>query len=40
MVLQDGETMAFKWVTASKLRSMSRDELATMRQLSFIEELN
>ena len=39
IVLQDGETSAFKWVTAKKLRSMSRNELATMRQLNFIEEL-
>ena len=39
IVLQDGETSAFKWVTAKKLRSMSRNELATLRQLNFIEEL-
>ena len=39
VVLQEGETMAYKWVTAKELRSMSRDELATMRQLNFIEEL-
>ena len=39
IVLQDGETSAFKWVTAKELRSMSRNELATMRQLNFIEEL-
>ena len=39
IVLQEGETMAFKWVTAEELRGMGRDELATMRQLNFIEEL-
>lgn len=39
IVLQDGETSAFKWVTAKELHSMSRNELATMRQLNFIEEL-
>ena len=40
VVLQEGETIAYKWVTAKELRGMSRDELATMRQLNFIEELN
>ena len=40
VVLQDGETSAYKWVTASELRKMSRDELATQRQISFIEELH
>ncbi len=39
IVLQEGETMAFKWVTAVELRSMSRHELATMRPLNFISEL-
>jgi 8-oxo-dGTP pyrophosphatase MutT (NUDIX family) len=39
VVLQEGETMAYKWVTANELQSMPRDELATMRQISFIEEL-
>ena len=39
VVLQEGETMAYKWITAKELRSMSRDELATMRQLNFIGEL-
>ena len=39
VVLQDGETSAFKWVTVKELRGMSRDELATMRLLNFIEEL-
>ncbi len=39
IVLQEGETMDYKWVTADELRKMSRDELATMRSLNFIEEL-
>ena len=40
IVLQEGETIAFKWVAADELRSMSRDDLATVRPLNFIEELN
>ena len=39
VVLQEGETSTYKWVTAEELRSMSRDELATQRMLNFIEEL-
>ena len=39
VVLQEGETSAFKCVTAEELRSMTRDELATQRMLIFIEEL-
>ncbi len=39
VVLQEGETSAFKWVTAAELGSMTRDELATQRMLNFIEEL-
>ena len=39
IVLQEGETMDYKWVTADELRKMSRDEMATMRSLNFIEEL-
>ena len=39
VVLQEGETSEFKWVTAEELRSMTRDELATQRMLNFIEEL-
>ncbi|WP_026526126.1 NUDIX hydrolase [Butyrivibrio sp. VCD2006] len=40
VVLQEGETQDYKWVSASELRGMSRDELATMRSLNFIGELN
>lgn len=39
IVLQEGETIAFKWIDSDELRAMSRDNLATMRQLNFIEEL-
>lgn len=39
IVLQDGETSAYKWVSGSELRLMSRDELATQRIQNFIEEL-
>lgn len=37
IVLQDGETSAWKWVSGDELRLMSRDELATQRILNFIE---
>ncbi|MBR4236329.1 MAG: NUDIX domain-containing protein [Clostridia bacterium] len=40
IVLQEGETSAYKWIMADELRSMSGDELATRRILTFIEELN
>lgn len=36
VVLQEGETMSFKWVTASALRKTPRNELASMRQIFFI----
>ena len=39
IVLQDGETNAYKWVTANALRQMSKTELATQRIQNFIEEL-
>ena len=39
IILQEGETSAFKWLTANELRGMSRNELATQRSLNFIEEL-
>lgn len=40
IVLQEGETSDYKWITADELRKLSRDELATQRILDFIEELN
>lgn len=39
VVLQEGETSAYKWVTVEELRSMSRDELATQRMMILVEEL-
>jgi ADP-ribose pyrophosphatase len=39
IVLQDGETSAYKWISRNELRLMSRDELATQRIQNFIEEL-
>ena len=39
IILQEGETSAYKWVTCEELRKMSRDELATQRIQNFIEEL-
>ena len=40
IVLQEGETSAYKWVTDEELRQMSREELATQRIQNFIEELS
>ena len=40
IVLQEGETSAYKWIYANDLRKMSKDELATQRILNFIEELS
>lgn len=40
IVLQEGETSAYKWVTAEELRQMYREELATQRIQNFIEELS
>lgn len=40
IVLQEGETSDYKWITADELKKLSRDELATRRILNFIEELN
>ena len=39
IILQEGETSAYKWVTYDELRRMSRDEIATQRIQYFIEEL-
>ena len=40
ILLQEGETIDYKWMTANELRNMSGNELATRRILTFIEELN
>lgn len=39
IILQDGETADYKWISGDELRLMSRDELATQRIQNFIEEL-
>lgn len=39
IVLQDGETIAYKWVTANELSQMSKAQLATRRIQNFIKEL-
>lgn len=39
IILQEGETQDYKWVSAAELRSMTKDELSTNRILNFIEEL-
>ena len=39
VVLQEGETLAYKWVTAEELRSIPLNEMATQRMMNFIEEL-
>ncbi len=40
IILQEGETSDYKWITANELRKLSKDELATQRILNFVEELN
>lgn len=39
IVLQEGETVAFRWVTKDVLANMSRDELITYRAQNYIDEL-
>lgn len=39
IVLQDGETQAYKWVTTEELRQMKRDDLITERMQGFLQEL-
>ncbi|MBO4309518.1 MAG: NUDIX hydrolase [Lachnospiraceae bacterium] len=39
IVLQDGETVDFKWVTKEELMNMSDEELVTKRMFKFIDEL-
>ena len=39
VVLQEGETSAYKWVSKEELLSMKNDELATKRIQGFIDEL-
>ena len=39
VTLQEGETVAFRWVGREELLAMKRDELVTERMQRFIEEL-
>ncbi len=39
VVLQEGETSAYKWVSREELLSMKDDELVTRRMQGFIDEL-
>ncbi|MCH5171558.1 MAG: NUDIX hydrolase [Erysipelotrichales bacterium] len=39
IILQDGETMAYKWVSKEELINMHKSELVTERMQKFIEEL-
>ena len=40
VTIQEGETIAFRWVSSDKLRSMKKDELVTERMQKFVKELN
>ncbi len=40
IVLQEGETSAFRWVTSEEIRAMPGNELVTRRVRCFIDELN
>ena len=39
IILQDGETIAYKWVSRNELISMKESELVTERMQKFMEEL-
>lgn len=39
IILQEGETSAYKWVTGNELISMKSDELVTDRMQNYIDEL-
>ena len=39
IILQEGETSAYKWVTQDELLSMKRDELVTERMQNFVDGL-
>ena len=39
IVLQEGETAAYRWVTGDELKNMSKSELVTNRIQNFIDEL-
>lgn len=39
IILQEGETAAYQWVTQDELLSMKRDELVTQRMQNFVDDL-
>ena len=39
VTLQEGETVAYQWVSREQLVSMKKEELVTERMQSFIREL-
>ena len=39
IILQEGETSAYKWVTQDELLSMKREELVTQRMQNFVDDL-
>ena len=39
ITLQKGETIAYQWVSRDELVSMKKDELATVRMQTFLQEL-
>ena len=38
IILQEGETSAYRWVTKDELISMKKEELVTERMQAFIEK--
>lgn len=40
IVFQEGETVAYRWVSAEYIKSMSKNELVTHRMQQFIDELH
>ena len=40
ITLQDGETIAYKWVSQRELLAMKKDQLVTERMQQFIDELH
>lgn len=40
IVLQEGETIAYKWIDRKSLMEMSEDEMASERAMKLIKELN
>lgn len=39
IVMQDGETIDFKWVSKNEIRSMKKENLITERMHNFFKEL-